>query len=70
MLCEEQDKIQNLQSQEIAKLKSLLLFREQEAMDRHNIQKTNEAQIENLKSELARIKNIEPMFEDMRVSNE
>jgi golgin subfamily A protein 1 len=68
MLCEEQDKIQNLQAQEIAKLKSLLLFREQESIDRLSLQKASETQIENLKNELDRIKKIEPMFEDMKVN--
>lgn len=67
LLCEEQDKIQNLQQQEISKLKSMLLFREQEAVDRISHQKAAEQQVESLKQELGRVRGIEPMIEDLQV---
>ncbi|XP_065076077.1 golgin subfamily A member 1 [Ochlerotatus camptorhynchus] len=66
LLCEEQDKIQNLQQQEISKLKSMLLFREQEAVDRISHQKAAEQQVEGLKQELGRVRGIEPMIEDLQ----
>lgn len=66
LLCEEQDKIQNLQQQEISKLKSMLLFREQEAVDRISHQKAAEQQVESLKQELGRVRGIEPMIEDLQ----
>ena len=68
IFCDESEKIQNLQSQEISKLKSLLLFREQEAVDRLSLQKNYLLQIENLKAELTRIKDIENRFEDVKVN--
>ncbi|XP_055634707.1 golgin subfamily A member 1 [Toxorhynchites rutilus septentrionalis] len=66
LLCEEQDKIQNLQQREISKLKSMLMFREQEAVDRISQQKAAEQQVENMKQELHRLKGIEPMVEDLQ----
>ncbi|XP_062554418.1 golgin subfamily A member 1 [Armigeres subalbatus] len=66
LLCEEQDKIQNLQQQEISKLKSMLLFREQEAVDRISYQKAAEQKVESLKQELGRVRGIEPMIEDLQ----
>ncbi|XP_052870772.1 uncharacterized protein LOC128276345, partial [Anopheles cruzii] len=61
---EEQDKIQNFQQQEISKLKSMLLFREQEAVDRISHQKTAEQQVESLRHELSRLRGLEPMLEN------
>uniref|UniRef100_A0A182IZS2 GRIP domain-containing protein n=1 Tax=Anopheles atroparvus TaxID=41427 RepID=A0A182IZS2_ANOAO len=61
---EEQDKIQNFQQQEISKLKSMLLFREQEAVDRIAHQKNAEQQVESLRQELARLRGLEPMLEN------
>ncbi|XP_055547752.1 golgin subfamily A member 1 [Wyeomyia smithii] len=66
LLCEEQDKIQNLQQQDISKLRSMLLFREQEAVDRISHQKAAEQQVESLKQELSRLRDIEPMVEDLQ----
>ena len=68
IFCDESEKIQNLQAQEISKLKSLLLFREMEAVDRLSVQKNNLLQIEDLKERLARLKDIENRFEDVKVS--
>ncbi|XP_036333396.1 golgin subfamily A member 1 [Rhagoletis pomonella] len=64
--CEEQEKIQNLQQGEIEKLKNLLSFREQEAVDRLSAMRQNQQQIENLTSELERLKQYEPMVEDLQ----
>ncbi|XP_055855061.1 golgin subfamily A member 1 [Episyrphus balteatus] len=63
---EEQEKIQNIQQVEIEKLKSLLSFREQEAVDRLAAMKQNQQQIENLTGELERLKMLEPMVEDLQ----
>ncbi|XP_011203431.2 golgin subfamily A member 1 isoform X3 [Bactrocera dorsalis] len=64
--CEEQEKIQNLQQSEIEKLKNLLSFREQEAVDRLAAMRQNQQQIENLTTELERLKQYEPMVEDLQ----
>ncbi|XP_018796941.1 PREDICTED: golgin subfamily A member 1 isoform X2 [Bactrocera latifrons] len=64
--CEEQEKIQNLQQSEIEKLKNLLSFREQEAVDRLAAMRQNQQQIENLTAELERLKQYEPMVEDLQ----
>ncbi|XP_053657847.1 golgin subfamily A member 1 [Anopheles marshallii] len=61
---EEQDKIQNCQQQEISKLKSMLLFREQEAIDRIAHQKNAEQQAESLRQEVNRLRELEPMLEN------
>lgn len=50
--------------QEISKLKNLLVFREQEAVDRLGIEKSNQVIIESMKNQLQRLKNIESMLED------
>lgn len=67
MICDEQDKIQNLQLQEISNLKNLLLFREQESIDRIAVLKQSQQQSASLKTELMRIKDLEPMLEDAKV---
>ncbi|XP_030388065.1 golgin subfamily A member 1 [Scaptodrosophila lebanonensis] len=64
--CEEQEKIQNLQQIEIDKLKNLLSFREQEAVDRMGAMQQQYQQIDNLTQELERLKTIEPVAEDLR----
>ena len=51
LICDEQDKIQNLQTQEINKLKNLLMFREQETVDLISQHKTSQQEAENLKNE-------------------
>uniref|UniRef100_A0A182QPN8 GRIP domain-containing protein n=1 Tax=Anopheles farauti TaxID=69004 RepID=A0A182QPN8_9DIPT len=61
---EEQDKIQNCQQQEISKLKSMLLFREQEAIDRIAHQKNAEQQAESLRQEVNRLRELEPTLEN------
>ncbi|XP_017865248.1 PREDICTED: golgin subfamily A member 1 isoform X1 [Drosophila arizonae] len=66
LYCEEQEKIQTLQQIEIDKLKSLLGFREQEAVDHMNAVRQYQQQIENFNQELERLRNIEPIAEDLR----
>lgn len=65
--CEEQEKIQNMQQTEIEKLRNLLSFREQEAVDRLNAMRQYQQQVENLTSELERLKHYEPEVEEIRV---
>ncbi|XP_061391433.1 golgin subfamily A member 1 [Musca vetustissima] len=64
--CEEQEKIQNMQQSEIDKLRNLLSFREQEAVDRLNAMRQHQQQVENLTSELERLKHCEPQLEEIK----
>ncbi|XP_058979649.1 golgin subfamily A member 1 [Musca domestica] len=64
--CEEQEKIQNMQQGEIEKLRNLLSFREQEAVDRLNAMRQHQQQVENLTSELERLKHCEPQLEEIK----
>lgn len=65
---DETDKIQEIQHQEIIKLKSMLLFREQESLDQLNKGNNDQLTIDHLKSEISRIKAIEPIYENVKVS--
>lgn len=67
LYCQEQEQIQNIQTDEIEKLKKLLFFREQEALDRSVTLQNNQLQIENLSSELERLKPLENMVEELQV---
>lgn len=67
LYCQEQEQIQNIQTDEIEKLKKLLSFREQEALDRLVSLQNNQQQIENLTSELERLKPLEAMVEELQV---
>lgn len=69
LYCQEQEQIQNLQTEEIEKLKKLLSFREQEALDRLVSLQNNQQQIENLTSELERLKPLENMVEELQVDS-
>ncbi|XP_055316783.1 golgin subfamily A member 1 [Sitodiplosis mosellana] len=66
MIHSEQDKIQNLQAQEISKLKSLLHFREQEAIDRLSTIKRKDNQLEQLQMENVRLRELEANFENIQ----
>ncbi|KAL5287432.1 GOLGA1 family protein [Megaselia abdita] len=68
LYCQEQEHIQNIQTDEIEKLKKLLSFREQEALDRLVSLQNNQQQIENLTSELERLKPLETMVEELQES--
>ncbi|CRK92994.1 CLUMA_CG006586, isoform A [Clunio marinus] len=63
---DETDKIQDIQHQEILKLKSLLLFREQESLDYLNKAKNDNAQIQSLKSEIQHLSRIESSYENIK----
>lgn len=69
LYCHEQEQIQNIQTDEIEKLKKLLSFREQEALDRLVSLQNNQQQIENLTSELERLKPLENMVEELQVNS-
>jgi len=58
---EEQEKIQNLQQIEIDKLKNLLGFREQEAVDHMSSIRQYQQQIDNINQEMDRLRTIEPI---------
>ncbi|GAB0087684.1 golgin subfamily A member 1 [Sergentomyia squamirostris] len=66
LICEEQDKIQNIQLEEISKLKNLVMFRDQEAVDRLQTLKQTQQQLDQCRSELIRLQDLEPMLEDVR----
>lgn len=99
LIYNEQDKIQNIQLEEISKLKNLLHFREQvskshhltfhkiwrkigfvkyfsffckfkEALDRLASIKQKDSQLENLKNENIRLRELEANFEDVQVTEE
>ncbi|XP_013117258.1 golgin subfamily A member 1 [Stomoxys calcitrans] len=64
--CEEQIEIQNMQQSEIEKLRNLLSFREQEAVDRLNATRQYQQQVENLSSEVERLRHFEPQLEEIK----
>lgn len=68
LIYEEQDKIQNIQLQEISKLKGLLNFREQEAVDQMAVLKQHQQQIDALKSDNQRMRLLESQHDDIQVS--
>ncbi|XP_037033320.1 golgin subfamily A member 1 isoform X2 [Bradysia coprophila] len=65
LIYDEQDKIQNLQAQEIAKLKNLLNFREQEALDRLTVIKQTQQQLDHVKSENKQLREMEAQREEI-----
>ncbi|KAJ6645576.1 Golgin subfamily A member 1 [Pseudolycoriella hygida] len=65
LIYEEQDKIQNLQAQEIAKLKSLLNFREQEALDRLTVIKQTQQQLDQMRIENKHLRQAEAQREEI-----
>lgn len=67
MLNDEHDKIQNLQHKENEKLKHLLLFKDQEAVDRAAALKTSQVELERCKHECIRLHGLEAMLEDLKV---
>lgn len=67
--CQEQEQIQNIQTDEIEKLRKLLSFREQEALNNLVSLQNNQQQIENLTSELERLKPLETMVEELQVNS-
>lgn len=67
LIYDEQDKIQNIQLQEIAKLKGLLNFREQEAVDQLAQIKQHQQQVDALKAETQRLRLLESQHDDIQV---
>lgn len=66
MITDEHDKIQNLQHKENEKLKSLLLFKDQEAVDRASTLKTAQIELERCKRECLRLQGFESTLEDLK----
>lgn len=69
LYCQEQEQIQNIQTDEIEKLRKLLSFREQEALNNLVSLQNHQQQIENLTSELERLKPLETMVEELQVDS-
>lgn len=63
---EESDKIQNAQFHEISNLRQQMKFREQESLDQLNKSKQDQELIQSLRTELARLKSIEPVYENIK----
>lgn len=67
LITDEHDKIQNLQHKENEKLKHLLLFKDQEAVDRATALKTSQLELERCKHECIRLQGLEGQLEDLKV---
>lgn len=67
VITDEHDKIQNLQHKENEKLKHLLLFKDQEAVDRAAALKTCQLELERCKQECIRLQALEGQWEDLKV---
>lgn len=67
LITDEHDKIQNLQHKENEKLKHLLLFKDQEAVDRATALKTSQIELDKCKQECIRLQGLESMLEDLKV---
>lgn len=66
IVSDEHEKIQNSQHKENEKLKSLLLFKDQEAVDRASSLKTVQVELERCKRECVRLQGYESMLEDVK----
>ncbi|XP_037949598.1 golgin subfamily A member 1 isoform X2 [Teleopsis dalmanni] len=66
LYCDEQEKIHNLQQCEIEKLKNLLSFKEQEAMDRLAALRQFQQQVQDLTTELEQYKKYEPIVANLQ----
>lgn len=67
VITDEHDKIQNFQHKENEKLKSLLLFKDQEAVDRATALRTSQVELERCKQECIRLQGFESKLEDLKV---
>lgn len=67
LMSEEHDKIQNMQQQEIVNLKNLLLFKDQEAVDRMAALRQGQQQLDLFKGEFARLQSLQTKYEDVQV---
>ena len=67
-ISEERDQSSDAQVLEITKLKNLLTFRDQEALDRLSELKHTKQQVDVYKSEVQRLQRMEPELEDQKVN--
>lgn len=65
---EESDKMQSVHLQEIANLRQQVMFREQESLEQQNKSKHDQEHIQSLKNEISRLQQIEPVYENIKVS--
>lgn len=64
---EDKEQLENFQTQEIAKVKHLVLLREQELAERTSSLKDCTQQIEKLKGEVSRLRRQEQLLSDVQV---
>lgn len=64
---EDIDQLEGFQTQEMAKIKHLLLVMEQEIAEKDKLLKDNNSQMEALKIELARLRKFEQEYENIQV---
>lgn len=65
---EDIDQLEGFQTQEMAKIKHLLLVKEQEIAEKDTLLKENETQLKSIRSEVSRLRNIEQQFENTQVN--
>lgn len=65
---EDKDQIENLQTQELAKVKHLVLLREQELAEKSIALKEANHQLEKLRNEVVRLRHQEEQLSDIQVS--
>lgn len=66
---EDSEQIENLQLQELSKIKQLVLLREQELSEKSNALKDASAQLEKLRNEVSRLRRQEELLSDVQVSH-
>lgn len=67
LITDEHDKIENLQHRENVKLKNLLLFKDQEAVDKVALLKQSQLELDQCKQECLRLQGLESRLEDVKV---
>lgn len=65
---EDIDQLEGFQTQEMAKIKHLLLVKEQEVAEKERLIKENNIQMESLKLEVVRLRKFEQEYENIKVS--
>lgn len=63
----DKDQIENIQSQELTKVKQLVLLREQELAEKNGALKDALQQLEKLRGEVARLRRQEELLSDVQV---
>lgn len=66
---ENNDQIENLQSQELGKVKELVLLREEELAEKNHALKEATVQLEKLRSEVTRLRRQEEQLSDVQVKS-